>query len=123
MALKAGSGTRVQAAGGFSTMPRVATRLESGRLVLHGCGAKGREVRGPRELKSASGSLVLSALISQVSDLVQLVKELYADNQHLKKTIFDLSCLGFQGDGRLESTEQTEVSKTLLLSSCANYQK
>lgn len=50
------------------------------------------------------------------------MKELYTDNQHLKKTIFDLSCLGFQGDGRLESTQQTEVRKTFLLS-CANYQK
>ncbi|KAF6123570.1 CDK5 regulatory subunit associated protein 2 [Phyllostomus discolor] len=48
-------------------------------------------------------------LKKKVSDLVQLVKELYTDNQHLKKTIFDLSCLGFQGDGRLESTEQTEL--------------
>ncbi|XP_036915051.1 CDK5 regulatory subunit-associated protein 2 isoform X1 [Sturnira hondurensis] len=45
----------------------------------------------------------------KVSDLVQLVKELYTDNQHLKKTIFDLSCLGVQGDGRLESTEQMEL--------------
>ncbi|XP_062937842.1 CDK5 regulatory subunit-associated protein 2 isoform X2 [Cynocephalus volans] len=48
-------------------------------------------------------------LKKKVSDLIQLVKELYADNQHLKKTIFDLSCMGFQGDGRLESTEQTEL--------------
>ncbi|XP_053512119.1 CDK5 regulatory subunit-associated protein 2 isoform X2 [Artibeus jamaicensis] len=49
-------------------------------------------------------------LKKKVSDLIQLVKELYTDNQHLKKTIFDLSCLGFQGDGRLESTEQMELS-------------
>uniref|UniRef100_A0A2K6LKS2 CDK5 regulatory subunit-associated protein 2 n=1 Tax=Rhinopithecus bieti TaxID=61621 RepID=A0A2K6LKS2_RHIBE len=41
-----------------------------------------------------------------------LVKELHTDNQHLKKTIFDLSCMGFQGNGipdRLVSTEQTEL--------------
>ncbi|ELW57420.1 CDK5 regulatory subunit-associated protein 2 [Tupaia chinensis] len=47
--------------------------------------------------------------LSPVSDLIQLVKELYSDNQHLKKTIFDLSCMGIQGNGRLESTEQTEL--------------
>uniref|UniRef100_A0A2K6LKX3 CDK5 regulatory subunit-associated protein 2 n=1 Tax=Rhinopithecus bieti TaxID=61621 RepID=A0A2K6LKX3_RHIBE len=43
-----------------------------------------------------------------------LVKELHTDNQHLKKTIFDLSCMGFQGNGipdRLVSTEQTEEAK------------
>lgn len=48
-------------------------------------------------------------LKKKVSDLIQLVKELYTDNQHLKKTIFDLSCLGFPGDDRLESTEQMEL--------------
>ncbi|KAM7093279.1 CDK5 regulatory subunit-associated protein 2 isoform 3-T3 [Molossus nigricans] len=48
-------------------------------------------------------------LKKKVSDLVQLVKELYTDNQHLKKTIFDLSCMGSQGDDRLESTEQAEL--------------
>nr|XP_014972441.2 CDK5 regulatory subunit-associated protein 2 isoform X2 [Macaca mulatta] len=51
-------------------------------------------------------------LKKKVSDLIQLVKELYTDNQHLKKTIFDLSCMGFQGNGfpdRLVSTEQTEL--------------
>ncbi|XP_073907244.1 CDK5 regulatory subunit-associated protein 2 isoform X3 [Castor canadensis] len=48
-------------------------------------------------------------LKKKVSDLIQLVKELYTDNQHLKKTIFDLSCMGFQGNGRLESTEQIEL--------------
>ncbi|XP_015426111.1 PREDICTED: CDK5 regulatory subunit-associated protein 2 isoform X3 [Myotis davidii] len=48
-------------------------------------------------------------LKKKVSDLIQLVKELYTDNQHLKKTIFDLSCLGFRGDDRLESTEQVEL--------------
>ncbi|PNJ72392.1 CDK5RAP2 isoform 2 [Pongo abelii] len=53
-------------------------------------------------------------LKKKVSDLIQLVKELYTDNQHLKKTIFDLSCMGFQGNGfpdRLASTEQTEEAK------------
>uniref|UniRef100_A0A2I3N6W0 CDK5 regulatory subunit-associated protein 2 n=1 Tax=Papio anubis TaxID=9555 RepID=A0A2I3N6W0_PAPAN len=53
-------------------------------------------------------------LKKKVSDLIQLVKELYTDNQHLKKTIFDLSCVGFQGNGfpdRLVSTEQTEEAK------------
>lgn len=53
----------------------------------------------------------LSALIPQVSDLIQLVKELYTDNQHLKKTIFDLSCMGFQGGDRLESIGQSEVRR------------
>uniref|UniRef100_A0A2K5PMK8 CDK5 regulatory subunit-associated protein 2 n=1 Tax=Cebus imitator TaxID=2715852 RepID=A0A2K5PMK8_CEBIM len=53
-------------------------------------------------------------LKKKVSDLIQLVKELYTDNQRLKKTIFDLSCMGFQGNGfpdRLESTEKTEEAK------------
>uniref|UniRef100_A0A8C3WS28 CDK5 regulatory subunit-associated protein 2 n=1 Tax=Catagonus wagneri TaxID=51154 RepID=A0A8C3WS28_9CETA len=48
-------------------------------------------------------------LKKKVSDLIQLVKELYTDNQHLKKTIFDLSCLGFPGDDRPESGNQTEL--------------
>ncbi|XP_030673572.1 CDK5 regulatory subunit-associated protein 2 isoform X4 [Nomascus leucogenys] len=51
-------------------------------------------------------------LKKKVSDLIQLVKELYTDNQHLKKTIFDLSCISFQGNAfpdRLASTEQTEL--------------
>uniref|UniRef100_A0A2K6T4M5 CDK5 regulatory subunit-associated protein 2 n=1 Tax=Saimiri boliviensis boliviensis TaxID=39432 RepID=A0A2K6T4M5_SAIBB len=53
-------------------------------------------------------------LKKKVSDLIQLVKELYTDNQQLKKTIFDLSCMGFQGNGfpdRLEPTEKTEEAK------------
>uniref|UniRef100_A0A7N5JL43 CDK5 regulatory subunit-associated protein 2 n=1 Tax=Ailuropoda melanoleuca TaxID=9646 RepID=A0A7N5JL43_AILME len=50
-------------------------------------------------------------LKKKVSDLIQLVKELYTDNQHLKKTIFDLSCVGFQGGDRLESIEQSEDVK------------
>lgn len=48
-------------------------------------------------------------LKKKVSDLIQLVKELYTDNQHLKKTIFDLSCVSFQGDDRLETVQQTEL--------------
>ncbi|XP_019503803.1 PREDICTED: CDK5 regulatory subunit-associated protein 2 isoform X1 [Hipposideros armiger] len=48
-------------------------------------------------------------LKKKVSDLIQLVKELYTDNQHLKKAIFDLSCMGYQGDDRLESVKQTEL--------------
>ncbi|XP_029419571.1 CDK5 regulatory subunit-associated protein 2 isoform X3 [Nannospalax galili] len=48
-------------------------------------------------------------LKKKVSELIQLVKELYTDNQHLKKSIFDLSCMSFQGNGRLESTKQTEL--------------
>nr|XP_045006539.1 CDK5 regulatory subunit-associated protein 2 isoform X2 [Jaculus jaculus] len=48
-------------------------------------------------------------LKKKVNDLIQLVKELYTDNQHLKKTIFDLSCMGFQGNSRLESTKQIEL--------------
>ncbi|XP_016011423.2 CDK5 regulatory subunit-associated protein 2 isoform X2 [Rousettus aegyptiacus] len=48
-------------------------------------------------------------LKKKVSDLLQLVKELHTDNQHLKKAIFDLSCLGFQGSDRLESVEEMEL--------------
>ncbi|XP_042769875.1 CDK5 regulatory subunit-associated protein 2 isoform X6 [Panthera leo] len=48
-------------------------------------------------------------LKKKVSDLIQLVKELYTDNQHLKKTIFDLSCVGFQGGDGPEATEQSEL--------------
>ncbi|XP_017358779.1 CDK5 regulatory subunit-associated protein 2 isoform X3 [Cebus imitator] len=62
-------------------------------------------------------------LKKKVSDLIQLVKELYTDNQRLKKTIFDLSCMGFQGNGfpdRLESTEKTEVMKDLSQGGCKN---
>uniref|UniRef100_A0A8D2D3N6 CDK5 regulatory subunit-associated protein 2 n=1 Tax=Sciurus vulgaris TaxID=55149 RepID=A0A8D2D3N6_SCIVU len=51
-------------------------------------------------------------LKKKVSGLIQLVKELYTDNQHLKKTLFDLSYAGFQGNARLESTEQTELLAT-----------
>ncbi|XP_011946880.1 PREDICTED: CDK5 regulatory subunit-associated protein 2 isoform X3 [Cercocebus atys] len=62
-------------------------------------------------------------LKKKVSDLIQLVKELYTDNQHLKKTIFDLSCMGFQGNGfpdRLVSTEQTEIMEDLSKGGCKN---
>ncbi|KAL1776267.1 CDK5 regulatory subunit-associated protein 2 isoform X2 [Sigmodon hispidus] len=48
-------------------------------------------------------------LKKKVSDLIQLVKDLHTDNQRLKKTIFDLSSMGYQGNDRLESTKQTEV--------------
>ncbi|XP_033283230.1 CDK5 regulatory subunit-associated protein 2 isoform X6 [Orcinus orca] len=48
-------------------------------------------------------------LKEKVGDLIQLVKELYADNQHLKKTIFDLSCMGFPGEDRPESADQMEL--------------
>uniref|UniRef100_A0A8I3RY74 CDK5 regulatory subunit-associated protein 2 n=1 Tax=Canis lupus familiaris TaxID=9615 RepID=A0A8I3RY74_CANLF len=40
-------------------------------------------------------------LKKKVSDLIQLVRELHADNQHLKKTMLDLSCMGAQGGDRL----------------------
>ncbi|KAM9082890.1 CDK5 regulatory subunit-associated protein 2 isoform 6-T6 [Megaptera novaeangliae] len=48
-------------------------------------------------------------LKEKVGDLIQLVKELYADNQHLKKTIFDLSSVGFPGEDRPESVDQMEL--------------
>ncbi|XP_066896973.1 CDK5 regulatory subunit-associated protein 2 isoform X4 [Kogia breviceps] len=48
-------------------------------------------------------------LKEKVGDLIQLVKELYADNQHLKKTIFDLSCVGFPGEDGPESVDQMEL--------------
>ncbi|KAM6170018.1 LOW QUALITY PROTEIN: CDK5 regulatory subunit-associated protein 2 [Rhynchocyon petersi] len=50
-------------------------------------------------------------LKKKVSDLIQLVKELYTDNQHLKKTIFDLSCVSVHGNDRLESVEHMEDAK------------
>ena len=64
------------------------------------------------------GSQSSPALISQVGDLIQLVKELYADNQHLKKTIFDLSSMGFPGEDRPESVDQMEVRKNILVLAC-----
>uniref|UniRef100_A0A671FLW6 CDK5 regulatory subunit-associated protein 2 n=1 Tax=Rhinolophus ferrumequinum TaxID=59479 RepID=A0A671FLW6_RHIFE len=59
-------------------------------------------------------------LKKKVSDLIQLVKELYTDNQHLKKTIFDLSCMGFQGDDRLETVQQTEIVEDSSKGGCKN---
>ncbi|XP_028610464.1 CDK5 regulatory subunit-associated protein 2 isoform X3 [Grammomys surdaster] len=51
-------------------------------------------------------------LKKKVNDLIQLVRDLHTDNQHLKKTIFDLSSMGFQGNDRLESTKQAELVAT-----------
>lgn len=48
------------------------------------------------------------------------MKELYSDNQHLKKTIFDLSCMGFQGDDRLETVQQTEIVEDSSKGGCKN---
>ncbi|KAM5258708.1 CDK5 regulatory subunit-associated protein 2 isoform 8-T9 [Hipposideros larvatus] len=59
-------------------------------------------------------------LKKKVSDLIQLVKELYTDNQHLKKAIFDLSCMGYQGDDRLESVKQTEIVEDCSKGGCKN---
>nr|XP_036878132.1 CDK5 regulatory subunit-associated protein 2 isoform X3 [Manis javanica] len=44
-------------------------------------------------------------LKKKVGDLIQLVKELYTDNQHMKRTISDLSCMDVQGGDRLEQTK------------------
>ncbi|XP_037706849.1 CDK5 regulatory subunit-associated protein 2 isoform X3 [Choloepus didactylus] len=61
-------------------------------------------------------------LKKKVSDLIQLVKDLYTDNQYLKKTIFDLSCMGFQGNGpgRPESIEQMEITEDYSKGGCKN---
>ncbi|XP_057640796.1 CDK5 regulatory subunit-associated protein 2 isoform X3 [Chionomys nivalis] len=59
-------------------------------------------------------------LKKKVSELIQLVKDLHTDNQHLKKTIFDLSSMGFQGNDRLESTKQTEIMEDYAKSDCKN---
>uniref|UniRef100_A0A8C0K7E0 CDK5 regulatory subunit-associated protein 2 n=1 Tax=Canis lupus dingo TaxID=286419 RepID=A0A8C0K7E0_CANLU len=48
-------------------------------------------------------------LKKKVSDLIQLVRELHADNQHLKKTMLDLSCMGAQGGDRLGSAAQSQL--------------
>uniref|UniRef100_A0A8C0QY05 CDK5 regulatory subunit-associated protein 2 n=1 Tax=Canis lupus dingo TaxID=286419 RepID=A0A8C0QY05_CANLU len=50
-------------------------------------------------------------LKKKVSDLIQLVRELHADNQHLKKTMLDLSCMGAQGGDRLGSAAQSQDAK------------
>lgn len=68
----------------------------------------------PRGRSVPVGSQASPALISQVGDLIQLVRELYTDNQHLKKTIFDLSCVGFPGDDKPESVAQTKVRRNIL---------
>uniref|UniRef100_A0A452EI63 CDK5 regulatory subunit-associated protein 2 n=1 Tax=Capra hircus TaxID=9925 RepID=A0A452EI63_CAPHI len=59
-------------------------------------------------------------LKKKVGDLIQLVKELYADNQHLKKTVFDLSCVGFPGDNKPESVDQTETVADSSKGGCKN---
>ncbi|KAM9700257.1 CDK5 regulatory subunit-associated protein 2 isoform 4-T4 [Dama dama] len=59
-------------------------------------------------------------LKKKVGDLIQLVKELYTDNQHLKKTIFDLSCVGFPGDDKPESVDQTETMEDSSKGGCRN---
>uniref|UniRef100_A0A4X1UXB4 CDK5 regulatory subunit-associated protein 2 n=1 Tax=Sus scrofa TaxID=9823 RepID=A0A4X1UXB4_PIG len=59
-------------------------------------------------------------LKKKVGDLIQLVKELYTDNQHLKKTIFDLSCLGIPGDDRPESGNLTEIMEDYSQGGCKN---
>ncbi|XP_031233529.1 CDK5 regulatory subunit-associated protein 2 isoform X1 [Mastomys coucha] len=48
-------------------------------------------------------------LKKKVSDLIQLVRDLHTDNQHLKKTMFGLSSMSFQGNDRLELTKQEEL--------------
>nr|XP_055157748.1 CDK5 regulatory subunit-associated protein 2 isoform X4 [Nyctereutes procyonoides] len=48
-------------------------------------------------------------LKKKVSDLIQLVRELHADNQHLKKTMLDLSCMGAQGGDGLGSAAQSQL--------------
>ncbi|XP_060237202.1 CDK5 regulatory subunit-associated protein 2 isoform X5 [Meriones unguiculatus] len=57
-------------------------------------------------------------LKKKVSDLIQLVKDLHTDNQHLKKTIFDLSSMCFQGNDRLESTKQAEIMEDYAEDGC-----
>ncbi|XP_029395947.1 CDK5 regulatory subunit-associated protein 2 isoform X3 [Mus pahari] len=57
-------------------------------------------------------------LKKKVSDLIQLVRDLHTDNQHLKKTIFDLSSVGFQGNDRLELTKQDEIMEDYAEGGC-----
>ncbi|XP_076790900.1 CDK5 regulatory subunit-associated protein 2 isoform X2 [Arvicanthis niloticus] len=59
-------------------------------------------------------------LKKKVNDLIQLVRDLHTDNQHLKKTIFDLSSMGFQGNDRLESTKQAEIMEDYAEGGCKN---
>ncbi|XP_054999625.1 CDK5 regulatory subunit-associated protein 2 isoform X2 [Sorex araneus] len=50
-------------------------------------------------------------LKEKVISLIQLVKELYTDNQHLKKTILDFSCLAVPGDEESASQAELPASK------------
>uniref|UniRef100_A0A8P0TEZ4 CDK5 regulatory subunit-associated protein 2 n=1 Tax=Canis lupus familiaris TaxID=9615 RepID=A0A8P0TEZ4_CANLF len=59
-------------------------------------------------------------LKKKVSDLIQLVRELHADNQHLKKTMLDLSCMGAQGGDRLGSAAQSQVRADFSKGGCKN---
>ncbi|XP_048972380.1 CDK5 regulatory subunit-associated protein 2 isoform X9 [Canis lupus dingo] len=59
-------------------------------------------------------------LKKKVSDLIQLVRELHADNQHLKKTMLDLSCMGAQGGDRLGSAAQSQVVEDFSKGGCKN---
>ncbi|XP_043839766.1 CDK5 regulatory subunit-associated protein 2 isoform X2 [Dromiciops gliroides] len=49
--------------------------------------------------------LSLEELKQRVNELVMIVKELHSDNQDLKKTLFELSCLGTQENGSLAQSE------------------
>ncbi|XP_051835485.1 CDK5 regulatory subunit-associated protein 2 isoform X1 [Antechinus flavipes] len=49
--------------------------------------------------------LSLEELKQRVNELVMIVKELHSDNQDLKKTLFELSCLGTQESGSLAQSE------------------
>ncbi|XP_031233530.1 CDK5 regulatory subunit-associated protein 2 isoform X2 [Mastomys coucha] len=59
-------------------------------------------------------------LKKKVSDLIQLVRDLHTDNQHLKKTMFGLSSMSFQGNDRLELTKQEEIMEDYAESGCKN---
>ncbi|XP_074149016.1 CDK5 regulatory subunit-associated protein 2 isoform X4 [Sminthopsis crassicaudata] len=49
--------------------------------------------------------LSLEELKQRVNELVMIIKELHSDNQDLKKTLFELSCLGTQESGSLAQSE------------------
>uniref|UniRef100_A0A5F8HL38 CDK5 regulatory subunit-associated protein 2 n=1 Tax=Monodelphis domestica TaxID=13616 RepID=A0A5F8HL38_MONDO len=49
--------------------------------------------------------LSLEELKQRVNELVMIIKELHSDNQDLKKTLFELSCLGTQDSGTLDQSE------------------
>ncbi|XP_072583620.1 CDK5 regulatory subunit-associated protein 2 isoform X8 [Vulpes vulpes] len=59
-------------------------------------------------------------LKKKVSDLIQLVRELHADNQHLKKTMLDLSCMGAPGGDGLGSAAQSQVVEDFSKGGCKN---